>query len=147
MERVDYLEKLLGDSADKQAEQTDRQAAAIQQRMESVERLLGDSVDRHALLEQAYSEQGILQRELDELREQHAALQNLEDQQGLSLGVRMRHIEHLFGDSAEHHVRWECIPSKLETERQARSEQYAALLERLDYIQKLVDNSAERHIE
>ncbi len=41
------------------------------------------------------SEQGILQRKLNELREQHAALQNLEDPQRLSLGERMRYIEHL----------------------------------------------------
>ncbi len=41
------------------------------------------------------SEQGILQRKLNELREQHAALQNLEDQQRLSLRERVRYNEHL----------------------------------------------------
>jgi len=122
-ERINYVEKLLGDSADKHAKELkalkaahDRHAsdlsdvkaghaqhASLPERINYLEQLLGDSADKHAA-------------ELQALKEAHAKFvaahgKHAKDLEGLkalhahhaTMGERMAYLEKMLGDSADKH--------------------------------------------
>merc|ERR1711957_611217 len=146
--------KLLGDSADHRSEQH----AALHDRMEYVENLLGDSADKHALWELTHAEQANLQKESEARGEQHAALQErmwyietllgdsadqharLQETQvseGLAVNDRLEHMAQFVEESFDKHHEQRVFS------KEVRREHAIAVEER---IEKLNGDSAERHV-
>ncbi len=92
--------------------------------MEYFKKRLRDNENKHALWEQTHTKQATLQRGAEE---------------------RLEHIEEFQADSGEHFAQLDRMPSKLDCEREARSEQYTALLERVEYVEKLLDESVGKY--
>lgn len=159
-QRVDYLEKMMGDSADKHAAHVKQleelrrshddahgrhanvaqalkdKHASVEERLKFLEQAIGDSADRHS-------------QELKQTKMQLEALHGkLSDEQGLregrdkhhaTLEERMRYLEQALGDSADKHSR------ELKAHKDGRDKQHASLEEKVKYIEKLIGDSADEH--
>lgn len=115
-ERLDYCEKLLGDSSDKHARElssikdqharhikelqdlraAQSQHASLSERVNFLEKAVGDSADKHQDLEKHA-------KELEALKALHARHASKEDH--ASMKERITYLERLIGDSAERHAR------------------------------------------
>lgn len=143
-ERVGYLEQLVGDSADKHTE---------------------ESALAHAKFERVHSRLAACEKfgsSIDELRTLHINLSkdnnNLLDHHA-SLKERFDHIENLLGDSVDKHAE-ELAAVRSNYDKHAAAfvkhcrefdglraahAQHAGIRERLDYLEKVVEDSAEKH--
>eukprot|EP00439_Symbiodinium_sp_Y106_P060581 s4578_g8.t6 len=170
-QRVDYLEKMMGDSADKHAAHvkqleelrrshddmrnrhgaSDQNHASVQQRVDFLEKLMGDSADKHAAHVKQLEE---LRRSHDDIRRKHGA----NDQQHASVQQRVDYLEKMMGDSADKHAahdkhasveelkqtktQLEALHGKLSDEQ---GRKHASLEEKVKYIEKLIGDSADEH--
>jgi chromosome segregation ATPase len=183
-QRIQYIEKLLGDSADKHDKHLkefdavnkamkelhsshtndkktrDGHHATVGQRLDFLEKSLGDSADKHKELDAAtkllQDKHGHSQNELDaahrKLHESHSSMQS-----------RVAYLEKLCGDSSEKHDRHlqeqERIAKQLQDvhgrvneahlqvtgEKKARDANHATLQQRMDYVEKMLGDSADKH--
>jgi len=173
-QRVDYLEKMMGDSADKHAAHVKQleelrrshddshgrhanvaqalkdKHASVEERLKFLEQAIGDSADRHS-------------QELKQTKTQLEALHGkLSDEQGrkhASLEEKVKYIEKLIGDSADEHAKkLEAHKRDLEDHKrnlddhkmQAQSqkatvERHASFEQRLDFLERALGDSAEHH--
>lgn len=131
--------------------------ATIESRLEYIEKAIGDSADRHAValakLEQLHGRVSEEQKE----RQQHIGdLKSSKDRLAkdhASLEERMTYLENLAGDSADRHAReLENLKSSHERHAQdARSkhgsveQMHASIKSRLEYLESMVGDSADRH--
>jgi chromosome segregation ATPase len=194
-ERLDYLEGLIGDSVEKHAKEVaelkashDKHAvalsrhakdldqykgggqvhhASIEERLNYVERMIGDSADKHANeLAAAQTKLEALQNRLQSVDRQaaapaavdvqraHSAVASLKttlDDRHNSLQERVDYLERQLGDSAEKHAR-ELKALKDAHGRHARdlesvksNTKHASVEERLDYVEKAIGDSADKH--
>ena len=164
-QRVDYLEKMMGDSADKHAAHvkqleelrrshddmrnrhgaSDQNHASVQQRVDFLEKLMGDSADKHAAHVKQLEE---LRRSHDDIRKKHGA----NDQQHASVQQRVDYLEKMMGDSADKHA---AHVKQLEELRRshddirkkhgANDQQHASVQQRVDYLEKMMGDSADKH--
>mmetsp|Transcript_28375 Transcript_28375/g.51223 ORF Transcript_28375/g.51223 Transcript_28375/m.51223 type:complete len:660 (+) Transcript_28375:57-2036(+) len=174
-DRMKFLEKAIGDSADKHARelemhkgQRDAQHATVEERLKYVEQVIGDSADRHTkLLEAQRREIEEHKRQLtDHKREFQDHKSGFETHKAqrethhASLDERVNFLEKSLGDSADKHEqaqqknqeqlekhRREALEhkSRLEDHKVQGEKKHANLEQRLDYIEKLVGDSADRH--
>merc|ERR1719210_1377637 len=134
-ERVDYLEKLMGESADKHATELEALKAAHA-------KLANDHNTRNSKLSD------LMAREKDAREGHHASVQE-----------RLIYLEKVVGDSADKHAAeidaLKAAHSKhataaakqtkdLESLKQVH-EKHATLEERLNYVEKLLGDSADKH--
>mmetsp|Transcript_10058 Transcript_10058/g.27079 ORF Transcript_10058/g.27079 Transcript_10058/m.27079 type:complete len:424 (-) Transcript_10058:7-1278(-) len=167
-ERMEYIEKLLGDSADKHAEEVQslRDAhskhaqdlldhhATVEERIQYVEKLLGDSADKHA--KELKALKAAHDRHAGDLSEVKAGLG-----QHASLPERIDYLEQLLGDSADKHAR------ELQDLKDAHAKflaahgkhakdleglkalhaHHATMGERIEYLEKMLGDSADKHFE
>jgi chromosome segregation ATPase len=163
-ERIAYLEKKMGDSADRhereiadlQAKHAQIQAPGSSQedRIRYIEKLLGDSADKHA-------------RELARLKDAHE--KHADDMASMkgsmvhhaTMGERMQFLEKAVGDSADKH--WQEIQRLKEShakmdsahgkhrddldQLKAVQQQHATIAERVTYIERQINDSADKHAE
>jgi len=168
-QRVDYLEKMMGDSADKHAAHvkqleelrrshddmrnrhgaSDQHHASVQQRVDYLEKMMGDSADKHAAQVKQLEE---LRRSHDDIRKKHGA----NDQYHASVQQRVDYLEKMLGDSADKHV---AHVKQLEELRrshddahgrhanvaQALKDKHASVEERLKFLEQAIGDSADRH--
>ncbi|CAE7860007.1 unnamed protein product [Symbiodinium necroappetens] len=168
-QRVDYLEKMMGDSADKHAAHvkqleelrrshddmrnrhgaSDQHHASVQQRVDYLEKMMGDSADKHAAHVKQLEE---LRRSHDDIRKKHGA----NDQYHASVQQRVDYLEKMLGDSADKHV---AHVKQLEELRrshddahgrhanvaQALKDKHASVEERLKFLEQAIGDSADRH--
>ena len=117
-QRVDYLEKMMGDSADKHAAHvkqleelrrshddirkkhgtSDQQHATVQQRVDYLETMMGDSADKHATRVKQLEE---LRRSHDEAHGRHANVAQALKEKHASVEERLKFLEQAIGDSAD----------------------------------------------
>eukprot|EP00435_Cladocopium_sp_Y103_P040911 s2194_g11.t1 len=123
-ERIDYLEKALGDSSDKHARELEALKAAHQK----------------VLVEHKGKEQSLfqMQREKDELHARH-----------MSLGERVDYLEKLLGESAEKHQqeleKFKGKHAKLDAGANKLQSHHDGLQERLEYLETKIGDSADQH--
>jgi len=168
-QRVDYLEKMMGDSADKHAAHvkqleelrrshddmrnrhgaSDQHHASVQQRVDFLEKIMGDSADKHAAHVKQLEE---LRRSHDDMRNRHGA----SDQHHASVQQRVDFLEKIMGDSADKHA---AHVKQLEELRrshddshgrhanvaQALKDKHASVEERLKFLEQAIGDSADRH--
>jgi len=161
-ERLEYIETLLGDSAEKHTRELEALKAAhakltkerdgvashqgsLNQRVELLEKALSDAVDKHATeLEQIRGAHGKHAKELEGFKGAHA--------RHASMVERLEYVEKLLGDAVEKHA------TELEEIRGAHGKhakelegfkgahaRHASMAERLEYLEKLLGDSAEQH--
>eukprot|EP00434_Breviolum_minutum_P006355 symbB.v1.2.005608.t1/scaffold324.1/size254390/5 len=131
-ERLDYLEKALGDSSDKHTRELDALKAAHQKvasEQKSKEHSHGQVSDRLSQL----------QREKEDLHARH-----------MSLGERVDYLEKLLGESAEKHTqeieRFKAKHAKdLDASASKLQSHHAGLQERLEYLEGKLGDSADKH--
>jgi len=136
--------------------------AAMGERLDYLEKLMGDSADKHAALEEAHKA----------LRDQHGAtadsanknLQNMTDKLEVhaTLAVRVKYLEECLGESADKHsAAVDDLQKALDTldgkhkdlhdlhhgDKSARDVHHSSVGERLDYIEQLMGDSADKHRE
>ena len=116
-ERIDYLEKALGDSSDKHSREQEALRKAHQK----------------ALAEHKGKEQSLMQiqREKDEL---HG-----------SLGERVSHLEKVLGESAEELEKFKAKHAKLDAGANKLQSHHAGMQERLEYLESMLGDSADKH--
>jgi hypothetical protein len=155
--RLEYVEALLGDSADKHSKEIDAakgrvadlhkaiqacakhdHIASMEERVNFLEKQLGDSADQHA---KDLKEHG------KDLKDHKAAQKEHKE----SVETRLEYIEALIGDSADKHAKEiDAAKGKLQdldkvVNQCARSEHHATLEERLNYLEKFLGESADKH--
>jgi len=190
-ERVDYMEKLLGDSADKHTAALEAlkvahdkheaafckhtkefevmkaahtQHATVGDRLDYLEKLIGDSADAHAAelaaLKAAHDTHaaafGKHAKAFEGLKAAHSHHATLEE--------RLKYVESLLGDSADKHfaelealkaahaklagdhsARNSKLQELLVREKDAREAHHASVQERLTFLESLLGDSAEKH--
>jgi len=184
-ERVDYLEKLMGDNADKHAEEVRALQAAhskhetalgkhakecedlkkaqthhasLAERVEYVETALGESADKHAqeveALRAAHEKhQAAFGKHAKEVEALKTATRNT-----ITIAERVEYVEKMLGDSAEKHaeeidalktaaVKHEVAFHKHVKSMESISNHHSTIGERLDYVERLVGDSADKHAE
>jgi len=135
-ERMEYLEKAIGDSAEKHSRELEVVKAAHQ-------KLSTDSKAKdtsHASTSERVTQ---LQREKDDLQARH-----------LSLGERVDYMEKLIGDNAEKHAQdLEAVKSSqakhgkdLDGVKKVNS-YHSSFEDRLNYLEKMLGDSADKHAE
>ncbi|CAK9088856.1 unnamed protein product [Durusdinium trenchii] len=136
-ERVDYLEKLLGESAEKHMQELEKFKAkhakdldasaskfqshhlGLQERLEYVEGKIGDSAEKHA----------------KELSNMHAKVEQLHGKLQEEKNQREEKLVHLTG-----HVR-----EQVSGEQKVREDRHATMEERLKFVESLVGDNADKH--
>ncbi|CAK9114565.1 unnamed protein product [Durusdinium trenchii] len=116
-QRVEYLEKIMGESADKHTAH-----------MKTLEELQGhrqDQLGRHSQMAESVER---LRQEKEALHKRHSSMEE-----------RMRYLEQLMGDSADRHAK------DLKAHKEVQGQQHASLEERMKYIEKVLGDSAEEH--
>ena len=116
-QRVDYLEKIMGDSADKHT--------AHLKKLEELQSHTEDHKGRHAEMADHVQR---LKQEKESLHKRHS---NFEE--------RLLFLEQNLGDSADRHQK------DLKAHKDAQSQQHSSLEERMKYIEKVLGDSAEEH--
>eukprot|EP00439_Symbiodinium_sp_Y106_P060305 s4578_g8.t3 len=142
-QRVDYLEKMMGDSADKHA----AHHASVQQRVDYLEKMMGDSADKHAAHVKQLEE---LRRSHDDSHGRHANVAQALKDKHASVEERLKFLEQAIGDSADRHsqelkqtkTQLEALHGKLSDEQ---GRKHASLEEKVKYIEKLIGDSADEH--
>eukprot|EP00931_Biecheleriopsis_adriatica_P025225 TRINITY_DN15541_c0_g1_i2.p1 TRINITY_DN15541_c0_g1~~TRINITY_DN15541_c0_g1_i2.p1 ORF type:complete len:1858 (-),score=462.88 TRINITY_DN15541_c0_g1_i2:61-5634(-) len=133
-QRLDFLEKAVGDSADQHAREVESLKAAHQ-------KLVADGKTTNANHASASDKLAQLQREKEDLHAHH-----------LSLGERVDYLEKLIGENAEKHVQ-DLENMKTSTAKQLKEldsvkklhAHHASFEERLDYMEKCLGDSADKH--
>jgi len=188
-ERVEFLEKFVGDSADKheaaakmlegyqnklkdvhghlskqQAELLARQQhhATMEERMEFLEKQIGDSADNH---KKAFDELESLKGKHKKMVQDHEALhghvkgeKDARDQHHATVQERLEFLEQFVGDSADKHQKamkdLEGAQSKLKdfhghmnVFKAAHEEHKATIEERLEFVEKMIGDTADKHAE
>ncbi|CAE7433140.1 unnamed protein product [Symbiodinium pilosum] len=172
-QRVDYLEKMMGDSADKHAahvkqleelrrshddthsrhealrrekESLHSRHATFEERLANLERFLSESLDKHSReLSDHRTAHGRTSGETQALREKHASVEE-----------RLKFLEQSIGDSVERHaselkqakLQLETLHGKLSDEqghRESRDQHHATLEERMRFVEQSLGDSAEKH--
>lgn len=170
-ERVNYLEKFIGESADKhgnaieaaQAKLADAQGriksatehfTTVEQRLEYLERLVGDSASKNSkTMEDA-------QTKLRDFQGQVAAEKAAREQTHANIQQRLEFMEKQIGDSAKNHSKalealeannkklagsLDALHGNVKGQAKALDTDKATLGERLEYLEKFVGDSADRH--
>jgi hypothetical protein len=204
-ERMNYLEKMMGDSAEKHSKELENLKAAhgkhaadsakqsrdmealkaahvhhasVAERLEYLEKLLGDSADRHAEeLAAAHAKLEQLHHRVSATEKHGAAVADLQkahssmaaEKQGLAehhatLKERVDYLETAMGDSADKHFKevaaLKAAHAKLASDhkldhgslkdqaakdKDAREEKHASLEERMKYLEGLIGDNADKH--
>jgi phosphopantetheine adenylyltransferase len=123
LERVEYLENFIGESADKHKaiqDGHDEHKTSMETRLEYIEGLIGDSADKHS---------NELNSAMDKLHDLHAAIASCAKADHASgIEKRIDYLEKFIGEGADNH-------DNLKT----------TLEERMEYLEKLLGDSAEGH--
>ena len=126
-QRVDYLEKMMGDSADKHA--------AHMKQLEELRRSHDDSQGRHA---NAVDKLDSLRQEKDSLHSRHAGFEE-----------RLMNLERFMSESFDKHARelseHRNAHGRNTSDTQALREKHASVEERLKFLEQTVGDSVERH--
>merc|ERR1719193_2326895 len=162
-ERLAYVEKLLGDSADKHADELQAIKAShgkhaedlaalakahevhatLPERIAFLERAIGYSANKHA-------------KEIQALRDAHGGHARALKEHHATVEERMQYVEKLLGDSADKHAQ-ELKALKTAHERhagdmlqglkglQGLQAHHASLPERMDYLEQVLGDSADKH--
>lgn len=133
-ERLEYLEKALGDSADKHAREVETLKNAHQ-------KLSADNKNRDSVSAAGSERIDQLQREKDDLHARH-----------VSVGERVEYLEKMIGDNAEKHAQdLENVKSMtgkrledLDSVKKLHAV-HATIEERMSYLEKSLGDSAEKH--
>lgn len=164
-DRVDYLERLMGGSADRQA----KGHMPFTDRMEYLEQFMGDSLGKHEkeLAATAAKVGDHADKHGKALAELQAKITSDTKSSHASLAERLQYVEQLLGDSVSKHAQeLESAKAKLE-EMHARvsgceahgdslkmdhngskarlEEHHATLQQRLDFLEKAMGDSFEKH--
>jgi hypothetical protein len=129
----------------------------LTERIEYVEKLLGDSVDKHAKWEAAHGNLSKLQKEQEARGVHHAALQERVDNLERALGdygrkhtayddlqYRVLQVEKLVADPPLDHANWQLIHSKLdalEKKNESRRDESMSLQDRLSGLEKMSEGT------
>lgn len=159
-QRMKYLEKSIGDSADHHARELEAHKgkretahATLEERLKYLEKALGDSADRHAKLLEAHRKE--MAEHKREFAEHKDGVQQLKDASihHASMEQRVKYLEKKIGDSADHHQQ-ELEKHKREVEAHKRNfadhkalkeEHHATLEARLAFLEKALGDSADHH--
>ncbi|CAE7544182.1 unnamed protein product [Symbiodinium natans] len=134
-ERLDYLERTFGDSADMHA----KQLKAAHDKIEKIHARVANCEETGSAVADLHkSHQQVSQDHRDKLSTLHS-----------SVSERLSYLEGLIGESAELHAReleaLKSSHSRIASEAKARDAHHATVSERLDYIEKLLGDSADKH--
>jgi hypothetical protein len=163
-ERLAFVEKELGESADK----NDKHKTSMEERMEFLETKLGDSAEKHAKeIEDAKAKLGDLHGAVAACakQEHHATLEerltfiekelgesaDKQDSHKTSMETRMEFLENKLGDSAEKHAK-EIEDAKAQLgdlheaiSKTAKVDHASSLDERLAFLEGMVGDNADKH--
>lgn len=130
-ERVDYLERTIGDSAEKHAKELEELKAAhriLASESKARDKGHGDLKERLEMYVKAH----------DKLYTHHSTIED-----------RVNYLEGLVGDSVEKHAmelaQVKAAHAKHATDVKAREAQHSTIEERLRYLEKVIGDSADRH--
>eukprot|EP00928_Gymnodinium_smaydae_P031046 TRINITY_DN22919_c1_g1_i3.p1 TRINITY_DN22919_c1_g1~~TRINITY_DN22919_c1_g1_i3.p1 ORF type:complete len:1039 (-),score=295.60 TRINITY_DN22919_c1_g1_i3:106-3156(-) len=177
-ERVQYIEKMLGDSADAHkehaaavddakgqlkdmheklrvhAEARESHHANVNERLDYIEALMGDSADKHAQeIERAHQRLEALQGHIDSHAaqlgsqaevardEHHQRLEKLEKHMEDSSDLHNGHAREL--ENADR--RLVDLHGYIKCEKQEREELHGTMKERLDYLERVIGDSFDKH--
>ncbi|CAJ1435730.1 unnamed protein product, partial [Effrenium voratum] len=131
-ERIDYLEKALGDSSEKHSRDLEALKAAHQ-------KIASDSKGKEQSHGVVTERLGQLQREKEDLQARH-----------MSLGERVDYLEKLLGESGEKHAQeLEKVKAKHAKDLEASSAKlqghHLGMQERLEFLEGKLGDSAEKH--
>ncbi|CAE7573833.1 unnamed protein product, partial [Symbiodinium sp. CCMP2456] len=134
-ERLDYLERMFGDSADMHA----KQLKAAQDKIEKIHARVANCEETGSTVADLHkSHQQVNQEHRDKISSLHS-----------SVSERLSYLEGLMGESAELHARelesLKTSHSRMASEVKARDAHHATVSQRLDYIEKLLGDSADKH--
>lgn len=165
LERMDYVEKVLGDSAEKYAHDlkaahgkldelhgrfaehqgsTGEREASLHRRVEYLEQALGESANKQ-------------QKDSQAVRAAHARLQEdlarAHQDKHASVVERVNYIEKLLGDSADQHAKelkaahakFDQLHVRLSEQHGSLKEGHGSLQSRLEAVEKFVKDSVDRH--
>eukprot|EP00933_Yihiella_yeosuensis_P034921 TRINITY_DN2841_c3_g2_i1.p1 TRINITY_DN2841_c3_g2~~TRINITY_DN2841_c3_g2_i1.p1 ORF type:complete len:1158 (+),score=286.19 TRINITY_DN2841_c3_g2_i1:162-3476(+) len=134
-ERLDYIERIIGDSADKHAKEL---KSAVEKLEHHHKRLA--KVEGH---EAAIND---LQRAHQNLDETHKSAW---DAHQATLNERVRYLENIMGESSAKHMKeiesLKDTHGRMATDAKARDAHHASVAERLDFVEKLLGDSADKH--
>jgi chromosome segregation ATPase len=137
--------------------------ASLEERMKFVEKNIGDSADRHAEeLAAAHARVDKVHGSLTELQKAHAALEKdhkAKNSHHATMAERMAFLEQSLGDSADKHSKeLEALRLAHTKHEQAHAghvrdlqgikaitEKHATVGERLDYVERMLGDSADKH--
>lgn len=131
--------------------------ASMQQRMDFLEKALGDSADLHAKdLASAHGKLKELHGKMEDHGLNARSEKNARENHASSVGQRLDYLERAFGDSADKHNKHmkeiQDAHGKLNElsgahsgEKKARDEHHATLQQRLDYLEGAMGDSADKH--
>merc|ERR1719311_2044389 len=156
-ERVAYLERTLNDSADRHAAMEEGHSSLGQQLQEIADHhshsknhhaTIAEQLD--AIVQQLQTEISTREADIYELRElvggetlaraeHHSSVKELIASER---AAREKHAEQLVSDYEAHHGR---VLDHLELEKEARAIHHASIEERVAYLEKLLNDSADRH--
>jgi len=171
-QRVQFLEKAMGDSADKHKEMfamhqdlADRhnshkndtelagkklsdahgtvlELVSVPQRISYLEKIIGDSADQH---DKHKSEFMKLTATLQDQRGKHDEIGSKQDQHHANVQARLDFLEKAFGDSADKHRDMESHKIDAESHRQRLDNFHSSMQQRVDYLEKQLGDSSDRH--
>jgi len=131
--------------------------ANMEERLEFLERQIGDSADRHSEeLEALKGNHSKLSKTLDQLHGHIKGEKDQREKHHATIEERVNFLETTVGDSADKHDKMskqldaahsslKDIHGKHTSEKSAREAHHASLEERLDYIEKCIGDSADKH--
>ncbi|CAE7636955.1 unnamed protein product [Symbiodinium pilosum] len=134
-ERLDYLERTFGDSADMHA----KQLKAAHDKIEKIHARVASCEDTGSVVADLHkSHHQVSQEHRDKLSTLHS-----------SVSERLSYLEGLMGESADMHAReleaLKTSHSRMASEAKARDAHHTTVSERLDFIEKLLGDSADKH--
>eukprot|EP00437_Effrenium_voratum_P048577 CAMPEP_0181520418 /NCGR_PEP_ID=MMETSP1110-20121109/66298_1 /TAXON_ID=174948 /ORGANISM="Symbiodinium sp., Strain CCMP421" /LENGTH=1322 /DNA_ID=CAMNT_0023650903 /DNA_START=50 /DNA_END=4018 /DNA_ORIENTATION=+ len=172
-ERLVYLERLMGESADKHGRELealkashsrmstetkarDAHHATVSERLDYIEKTLGDSADKHEQeLKAAHSKiDQVHHRVSSNLHEEtmRALLQGEKEARQKHVSTmeeRLERLERMMGETHDKHWReieaTKLAHQRLSKEQKGRDEKHATIAERLDYLESKVGDSFEQH--
>jgi len=169
-ERMDYVERVLGDSADKHQRQLDEAHAKLEQlhgrlssceaghsdlkkadsdrsikhssiaeRVAYMEKLMGDSADKHARELQAIKD--LHDKHIKDNHSRHSA----SEQSHASVQQRLSFLENAVGDSVDKHAKELELMKASMGKLSGGLREHATVAERLAFIEQAIGDSADKH--
>jgi chromosome segregation ATPase len=136
LERLDYLEQLIGDNADKHVQE-------VAKALEKLHEHHQDLAKAHEKLDERERHSGMLEQTLQDLGQQLGDTKSL-DLKALHSRIDELHLSHR--QTAELHAELEeRVHGKQDAE--AMHEHHATLTERMDYLESLIGDNADKHFE